>query len=274
MVKCVEVYIVDTTLRDGEQKAGLALGGREKIEIAKILDTIGVYQIEAGIPAMCGVEKKSIEKMMELNLKSKISAWNRMNIKDIQHSVECGVDIIHICVPSSDIHIKSKLNKDRMWVVNNIKKCIFFVKEKGFEVTIGLEDASRADFKFLIHICQVALSLGVRRIRYADTIGILHPQRIFKEMKQICSNVDVDIGIHMHNDFGMAVANSIAAVQGGAKYVDCTVGGIGERAGNCNFVQFIKALDAFSYINKKIDLKNLNEAEKKIINIFNNSFKL
>ncbi|WP_094550747.1 homocitrate synthase [Petroclostridium xylanilyticum] len=265
----MEVYIVDTTLRDGEQKAGLALGSKDKIEIAKILDRIGVYQIEAGTPAMGGDEKKSIEKMMELNLKSKISAWNRMNLKDIEQSVECGVDIIHISVPSSDIHIKSKLNKDRIWVVNNMKRCICFAKEKGFEVTIGLEDASRADFMFLIHICEIALSLGVRRIRYADTVGILHPQRIFEEVKQICTTVDVDVGIHVHNDFGMAVANSIAAVQGGAKYVDCTIGGIGERAGNCNYVQFIKALDAFSYINKKTDIKNLKEAEREIRNIFN-----
>ncbi|WHH56957.1 homocitrate synthase [Petroclostridium sp. X23] len=262
-----DVYIVDTSLRDGEQQAGIALGVKEKVEIAALLDRLGIYQIEAGTPAMGQDEKRSIVKMMELNLDSKVSTWNRMNIHDLQHSIDCGVDIIHISVPASDIHIKSKLNKDRTWVIENMKKCISFVKEKGFEITIGLEDASRADFLFVMDICKAALELGVKRARYADTVGILYPKRIFEEIKEICGALEMDMGIHVHNDMGMAVANSIAAVQGGAKYIDCTIGGIGERAGNCSYIQFIQALEAMKTEGGSTDIEQLKKIEQEILTI-------
>lgn len=133
--------IVDTTLRDGEQMAGIELDFKDKIEFAKIIDLTGVYQIEAGTPAMEGEEKKSIEKLMTLGLKSKISAWNRMNTRDIQHSIDCGVDIIHIAVPSSDIQLKWKLGKDKVWIQDQMKRSVYFAKERGFEVVVGFEDA-------------------------------------------------------------------------------------------------------------------------------------
>jgi len=234
--------IVDTTLRDGEQMAGLELGFKDKIEFAKIIDSTKIFQIEAGTPAMGGDEKKSIEKLMSLGLKSKISAWNRMNINDIDHSIDCGVDIIHISVPVSDIQIKWKLSKDRIWVINEMKRSVYYAKEKGFEVVVGLEDASRTSMDFLIQICKEAKALGIERVRYADTVGILYPEKIFKLISQIKQIVDVSIEFHAHNDLGMAVANSVAAVMAGAEFVDSTFGGIGERAGNCNYVKFMKAI--------------------------------
>lgn len=139
------IKIIDTTLRDGEQKAGIALSVEEKVEIAKIISEMGVYQIEAGIPAMGGDEKSSVTKIAALGLKSKIAAWNRMSTKDIDISMECGVDIIHISSPVSDLQIKYKLEKDRNWVVENLKKTITYALEKDCEVTVGLEDSSRAD---------------------------------------------------------------------------------------------------------------------------------
>ena len=234
--------IVDTTLRDGEQMAGVELGFNDKIEFAKIIDATGVYQIEAGTPAMGGEEKKSIEKLMQLGLKSKIAAWNRMNLRDIDHSMDCRVDIIHISVPVSEIQINWKLGKDRMWVTEQMRRSIYYAKEKGFEVVVGFEDASRASFDFLIKLCKEVKILGVERIRYADTVGILYPDKTFKEISEIKQKVDISIEFHGHNDFGMAVANSVAAVMAGADFVDSTFGGIGERAGNCNYVKLIKAL--------------------------------
>lgn len=234
--------IVDTTLRDGEQVAGLELGFKDKIEFAKIIDSSNVYQIEAGTPAMGGDEKKSIEKLMTLGLKSKISSWNRMNINDIDHSIDCKVDIIHISVPTSDIQIKWKLSKDRIWVINEMKRSVYYAKEKGFQVVVGIEDASRTSMDFLIQICKEAKALGVERVRYADTVGILYPEKTFKILTQIKQTIDISIEFHAHNDFGMAVANSVAAVMAGAEFVDTTFGGIGERAGNCNYVKLIKAL--------------------------------
>lgn len=261
------VRLVDTTLRDGEQMAGIELGLSDKIEIAKRIDSLGVYQIEAGTPAMGGDEKKSIEKMMSLGLKSKISTWNRMNINDIKHSIDCRVDIIHISVPTSDIHIKFKLEKDRNWVKEQMENCIKYTMDKGVEVVVGFEDASRTSYDFLIELCKQVASLGVKRIRYADTLGILHPQKSFTTMKKIREQVPISLGIHVHNDFGMAVANSIAAVKGGAEYVDCTFGGVGERAGNCNYNHFLRAMNETSNNEMYFDLKKSCRTEKEILDI-------
>ncbi|MCB2352614.1 homocitrate synthase [Clostridium estertheticum] len=235
--------IVDTTLRDGEQMAGVELGFDDKIEFAKIIDSKDVYQIEAGTPAMGGDEKKSIEQLMGLGLKSKVSAWNRMNINDINHSIDCRVDIVHISVPISDIQIKWKLGRDRVWVINEMKQSVYYAKEKGYEVVVGLEDASRTSTEFLMNVIREAKELGVQRVRYADTVGILYPDKIYRQIKQIKQNIDISIEFHAHNDFGMAVANSVSAVMAGAEFVDSTFGGIGERAGNCDYVKLINALD-------------------------------
>lgn len=242
----MNIKIVDTTLRDGEQKAGVALSLRDKVEIAKVLNAMEIYQIEAGIPAMGGEEKKSICEIVSLGLNSKISSWNRMSTVDIDHSIDCNVDIIHISVPASELQIKSKLGKDKSWVMNKLKKCVDYAMNKGYEVTVGLEDATRAEMDFLIQLCRTVYDLGVKRVRYADTIGIMYPRKIFYEVKKIREEVPVEIEMHGHNDFGMAVANSIAAIDGGANFIDCTITGIGERAGNCNYVNFLKVLNEFN----------------------------
>lgn len=263
----MDIKIVDTTLRDGEQKAGIALSIKDKVQIAKILDEVGIYQIEAGIPSMGGEEKKSIEKIVQLGLKSKISTWNRMSIEDINDSIDCGVDVIHISVPSSDIQIKSKLNKDKHWIVENLRRCISHVKNRSIKVTIGLEDASRADINFLISLCKIVKKEGADRIRYADTVGILFPKRTYEDIRRIKEETGIEIGIHAHNDFGMAIANSISAVKGGAKYVDCTFGGIGERTGNCNFKDFILAAKEMLDYKTKVQAGDILKAESHIMNI-------
>ncbi|NLD46955.1 MAG: homocitrate synthase [Clostridiaceae bacterium] len=263
----MNIFIVDTTLRDGEQKAGIALGINQKVDIARILDSVGVYQIEAGIPVMGDDEKQSIKKMAALGMKSRISAWNRLNLGDIKESIECGADIVHISVPSSDIQIRSKLNKDRDWILDNLKRCIAYAQNRNQEITIGLEDASRADFKFLMNIITIAFKEGVKRVRYADTVGILSRRRIYDEIRNIREDIEIDIEIHTHNDMGMAVSNSLAAAEGGAEFVDCTIGGIGERAGNCNLLQFVKAAKACFGVFEDVDELSLVEAQKDILRI-------
>lgn len=236
----MSINIVDTTLRDGEQKAGIALSVEDKVEIAKIISSMGVYQIEAGIPAMGGDEKISVAKIAALGLSSKIAAWNRMSTKDIDTSIECGVDIIHISSPASDLQIKTKLEKDRNWVMENLNRAVTYALEKGCEVTVGLEDSSRADLNFLIELCKMVFDLGVKRVRYADTVGIMEPKELYSQVKKIKDTVPIDIEIHVHNDFGMAISNSFAAFEAGANFADCTITGMGERAGNCDFSKFIK----------------------------------
>lgn len=245
MLNLEDIYIVDTTLRDGEQSAGKAFSIDEKIEIAKYMDENYIYQIEAGIPAMGDLEKECIKRMISIRKNSLISTWNRMNKRDISDSFECKPDIIHISVPTSDIQIYSNLRKDKVWVEDNLRECVYFAKDKGYEVTIGFEDASRADINYLIKLCGIVKKMDVKRIRYADTVGILLPSTICNITKTIITNTGIEIEIHAHNDFGMALPISIEAVKSGAKYVDCTLDGIGERAGNCNLQEFKKMANAF-----------------------------
>lgn len=263
----MEIRIVDTTLRDGEQKAGIALGVKDKISVAKLLDELNVYQIEAGTPAMGGDEKKSIEKIAELGLKCKVSTWNRMNIDDINHSLECGADIIHISAPTSDIQISTKLNKDRKWVINTLKSTVSYAVSKGAIVTVGMEDASRANYRFLLEVIEAAASEGVQRVRYADTVGILHRQRAFEEITRLRNDTGADIEIHAHNDFGMAVANSLWAAKAGALYINSTIGGLGERVGNCDYIKFIEAAKFYLGKYKNLNMKDVLDIQHRILDI-------
>jgi len=243
------IFIVDTTLRDGEQSPDIAFSLKKKIAIAKIMDNNKIYQIEAGIPAMGEIEKRCIYKIMEQKKNSLISVWNRLNKQDLIDSIDCNPDIIHISIPVSDIQIYSKLKKDRKWVVNKVRECVNFVKDKDYEVTVGFEDASRADINFIIHMAKILKDLGVNRIRYADTVGVLIPSTTRTAITNILENVPIDIEMHAHNDFGMALANSIEAAKSGARFVDCTMNGIGERAGNCNLQEFIRVSSRLFNIN-------------------------
>lgn len=246
------IRIVDTTLRDGEQCAGRAFSIDEKVEIAKYMDENNIYQIEAGIPIMGDIEKECIKRILNIRQNSLISTWNRMNKNDILSSIDCKPDIIHISVPTSDIQIYSNLNKNKQWVEKNLKECVFLARDKNYEVTIGFEDASRADTSYLISLCKIVREMGVKRVRYADTVGILMPSLVRKSIKTIIEETGMEIEIHAHNDFGMAIPISLEAIKSGAKYVDCTLDGIGERAGNCNMQEFIRI--SKDYLDRNNDL--------------------
>lgn len=248
-----EIRLVDTTLRDGEQRAGTAFSIDEKVKIAKYMDENSIYQIEAGIPAMGDLEKECIKRILSVRKNSLISTWNRMNKMDILNSMECKPDIIHISVPTSHIQIYSNLGKNKKWVEDNLKECVYLARDNGYEVTIGFEDASRADIGYLINLCEIIQPMGVKRVRYADTVGILMPSLVKKSIHTIINNTNIEIEIHAHNDFGMAIPISLEAVKSGAKYVDCTLDGIGERAGNCNLQEFVRISEDYLK-NKKIFL--------------------
>lgn len=233
-------YIVDTTLRDGEQEAGKAFSINQKVQIANYLDSIGIYQIEAGIPAMGSLEKECLKRIIANRKNSLISTWNRLNKKDIQESFECNPDIIHISVPTSDMQIFTNIKKDRNWIRKNLQECVYFTKERNYEVTIGFEDASRSDINFLIELCKLLKEMDISRIRYADTVGILTPSRTKEAITRIIGETGMEVEMHAHNDFGMALAISVEGLKSGAKFIDCTIDGMGERAGNCNMYDFLK----------------------------------
>lgn len=256
----MSIKIVDTTLSSFERKADTTLGIKEKVEIAKIIDSIGVFQIEAGIVALGEDEKASIKKIAQLGLKSKISCWNRLDIDDINQSMDCNVDIIHISVPVSSAQIEDKLRKNKKWVLENIEKCVRYSLDNGYGVTVGLEDASRAEMNFLIEVCILLHDLGVKRIRYSESIGILYPKRVFYQIRKVKETVPIDVEVHTHNAFGMSIVNSLGAVKAGAEYVDCTVAGLEEKTRNCNFVEFAKIV--YDLMGEKVYLNTFNDLVK------------
>lgn len=236
------VLIDDTTLRDGEQTAGVVFANREKMQIAQFLDEVGVQQIEVGIPAMGGDEKETIKKIVELGLGTDILAWNRAVISDIQDSLDCGVKSVAISISASDIHIEHKLKKSRLWVLESIKKSVEFAKKHNLYVSVNAEDASRANMEFLIEFANTAKEMGADRLRFCDTLGILDPFETFKVVSFLREKIGIDIEMHTHNDFGMATANALAGVKAGAKYVNTTVNGLGERAGNAALEEVVMAM--------------------------------
>ena len=237
-----EIFIVDTTLRDGEQTAGVVFANDEKVAIARLLSDLGVDQLEVGIPTMGGDEKEAIKKIVNSNLKSSIMAWNRAVIKDIEQSIDCGVDAVAISISVSDIHIKHKLKTSRDWVLENMVKSVEFAKKNGLYVSVNGEDASRADREFLVQFIEAAKQAGADRFRYCDTVGIMEPFKICDNIKYLYEKTNFDIEMHTHDDFGMATANTVAGVVGGASHIGVTVNGLGERAGNAALEEVLMAL--------------------------------
>lgn len=260
------VRIDDTTLRDGEQTAGVVFSNHEKIRIAQLLDELGVHQIEVGIPAMGGDEKEAIKRIVDLGLNASILAWNRTVVDDIKHSLDCGVSAVALSISASDIHIENKLRKDRKWVIESVKKSADFAKSKGLYVSVNAEDASRADFDFLAEFARVAKDHGADRLRYCDTLGVLEPFRTYETIKALKEAVDIDIEMHTHNDFGMATANALAGVRAGATWVNTTVNGLGERAGNAALEEIVMALKCIGGVDIGFKTRMLRELSEYVAN--------
>ena len=231
-----DLIINDTTLRDGEQTAGIVFSADEKLLIAKMLDETGVNEIEAGIPIMGGDEKNAIKKINESGLNAKIIGWNRAKAEDIYASLDIGLKFIHVSVPISKIHIEYKLKKNFEYVKNNLINILKILSKEEVKYSVGGEDSSRTDLKTIAEIIKIAENEGAYKFRYSDTVGILNPLKIYEDILKIKNGgkfKNIMLEIHTHNDFGMAAANSIAALKAGADSVSGSISGIGERAGNC-----------------------------------------
>jgi homocitrate synthase NifV len=238
-----QIIIDDTTLRDGEQTAGVVFSLEEKKAIARLLDAVGVQEIECGIPAMGSEEQASVRALVDLGLRARLITWNRAVVSDIRASIATGVKAVDISLSVSDIHIRHKLGKDRAWVREQLKVALGFAKMHDLYVSVGGEDASRADLDFLAELMKLARSLGADRFRFCDTLGILDPFATFDKVNFLCASVpELDLEVHTHNDLGMATANAIAGVRAGARFVNTTVNGLGERAGNAALEEVVMAL--------------------------------
>jgi homocitrate synthase NifV len=239
-------YILDTTLRDGEQAPGIYFSAEQKLKIAALLDAEGIYQIEAGTPATSRQEKDTIIKIIESRKNAVVSVWSRLVPSDIEHAIDTRPDIIHVSVPVSDLHIHEKLRKDRKWVISQLRACLKLIEKSDIHLSIGYEDAFRSDKNFMISVAKILLDNGVSRIRLSDTVGIATPTLCRNILNDFSANLDgrAILGIHAHNDLGMAAANTIEASKAGCLYADVTVGGIGERAGNCDLARLVQASES------------------------------
>ena len=261
-IKEKEIKIVDTTLRDGEQTAGVAFANHEKVTIAQTVSDMGIDQLEVGIPTMGGDEKATIKAICKRDLKASIMAWNRAVIEDIEQSIDCGVDAVAISLSVSDIHIQHKLKKSREWVLENMYNAVSYAKKNGLYISVNGEDASRADTDFLIEFINLAKEAGADRFRYCDTVGVMEPFTLRERIERIYKATNFDIEMHTHNDFGMATANAIAGIVGGANHIGVTVNGLGERAGNAALEEVIMALKYVYGYETDIDTTKFREISK------------
>jgi len=236
------IRICDTTLRDGEQAAGVAFSVEEKCRIARMLDEAGVHEIEAGTPVMGGDEFESVSRIAGMGLSARVIAWNRAVIDDIRVSIQAGATSVALSLPVSDIMITRKLGRDREWLLARLLDAVSYAKDKGLYVCVGAEDASRADMGFVMEYAGLAKSCGADRLRFADTIGVLDPFTTYASIRNLRQAVDIDVELHAHNDFGLATANAIAGTYAGAAFVSTTILGIGERAGNAPLEEAVMAL--------------------------------
>jgi homocitrate synthase NifV len=245
-------YLIDTTLRDGEQTPGVAFSLQEKIKIAGLLDELGVDEVEAGTPAIGKEEAESIRVIAAAGFKFKTSSWCRADMGDIVHAARLGTQCVNISLPVSNIQI-STLGKTHSWVMEQMGEVVPVAKGLFSHVTLGAQDASRSNPDFLREFISLANDMQIDRMRVADTVGIFDPMETFQFIKDIKTDFPfLQLEFHGHNDFGMATANAISALKAGGDCVSATVNGLGERAGNSALEEII----AYLHVKRKVSRFN------------------
>jgi homocitrate synthase NifV len=247
------VILEDTTLRDGEQTPGVAFSVDDKIRVHDLLVEAGVRWIEAGIPAMGGEELRALQKLMSVESPATLVAWNRGVRADVEQSLDLGFQAIHIGLPASDRLLRSSVGRDRAWLLEQARILIAVAKGKGAFVSISAEDVARTDLGFLEEYACVVSESGADRLRLSDTIGALGPEEYARRVEAVTSVCSIAVQCHAHNDYGLALANTLAGVKAGARWFHVTVNGIGERAGMPDLAQVVMALQRLYGIDLGVD---------------------
>jgi D-citramalate synthase len=231
----------DTTLRDGEQTPGVSLTPEQKLEIARKLSEIGVHVVEAGSAAASEGEREGIRLIANDGLSAEICTYVRALREDIDYAADLGADSVHLVIPVSDLHIEKKLRKTRDLVSHMAWEAVEYAKERGLIVELSGEDASRADQEFVRHIFSGGVERGADRLCFCDTVGLLTPERAAEVVPPLAALAP--LSIHCHDDLGVAIANTLAALKAGATCAHVTVNGLGERAGNTPLEELVMALE-------------------------------
>jgi homocitrate synthase NifV len=232
----------DTTLRDGEQAPGVVFSLADKLRIAAALDSLGVDEAEVGSAALGAEELGGLRVLAAQGFKMRLSCWCRALEEDIYYAAKAGIKTVNISFPVSDILLGS-MDRCRDWVLHHLDSVLPFAAHTGCAFSVGLQDAGRADPAFLDRVVRVVEASGAFRLRVSDTVGILNPFTTAALISRVkVSAPKLDVSFHAHNDLSMAVANALAAAQAGADTLDCTVNGLGERAGNCPLEELLFAL--------------------------------
>lgn len=256
------ISVFDTTLRDGEQMPGVALPLPYKVQIARALDRLGVDVIEAGFPAASKGEFESVKEISSLGLNAEICGLARIVKEDIDSAINANVDVVHVFTPTSKIQLEHTLKLSYDEVIERSVDCIEYVKSHGLKCMFSAMDATRTDFDFLKKIYKAVEGAKVDIINVPDTVGVATPFKFYELIKKLREELKVKIDVHCHNDFGLAVANTYAAVLAGADEVQVTVNGIGERAGNASLEQVVMILHSIEGIRTNIKTELLYDTSK------------
>ncbi len=248
----MDVRILDTTLRDGEQTPAVSLTPDEKLRIAIKLDELGVDVIEAGSALTSAGEREGLKKIVSEGLSAEICSFARAVRIDVDAALECDVDSVHLVIPTSDLHIKHKLRKTREEVKDLAIQNTEYALDHGLLVELSAEDSTRSDFDYLTQLFKEGIEAGAKRICACDTVGMLTPEKAYDFYGDL-TKLGVPLSVHCHNDFGLAVANSLSGLRAGASQAHVTVNGIGERAGNASLEETVVALHSLYKVNTNIN---------------------
>ncbi len=260
-------YFADTTLRDGNQTPGVCLTRQQKIAIAQALDALGVDELECGIPAKGAQEIADLQALAQLGLSVRLTSWCRARSSDIDAAIAAGLPGIQISFPVSGILLRA-FNKTESWIFDTLEPLIRQARAFTPYVSVGAQDASRADITLLSEFAHAAQLAGAFRLRIADTVGILNPFQTFDLVSKIHqARPGMILEFHGHNDLGMATANTLAAFMAGAQHLSTTMTGLGERAGNAATEQVALAIEKTAGAPSRLDKLRIKDVCNLVANI-------